>query len=73
MPKPLPISALFGGEDGEKLNALHSAFETAAKGLRFTGEYAVYAMLEKTPQTTMKVHLLDALHAHGYTIKKVDE
>lgn len=69
MSKPLSCN-MFGGENSEQYNALRSALTTAAHEAGFTGEYCEYEWIEKTPRTSLIVNLVDALHLHGYEIKK---
>lgn len=57
---------MFGGKDGEALNALMSAFEQCAEN---DGK-SIYGWLDKIPKTSMVVELNDALERLGYKIIK---
>lgn len=62
--------SMFGGKHSDQYNALRSALTTAAKEAGYEGEYCEYGWVEKTPRTSLVVNLVDALHSHGYEIKK---
>ncbi len=68
----LPLtSILFGGEGSEEYNALRSALATAALHNGYHGENFEYGWLEEVPRTSMIVELVDALHRHGYEIRRM--
>lgn len=67
--QPLSCS-MFGGKHSDQYNALRSALTTAAKEAGYSGEYCEYEWIEKSPRTSLIVNLVDALHSHGYEIKK---
>jgi len=67
MPKPLSCKDF----TTEEYNALFSAITTAAHNRGSEGPYCEYELLEDTPRTTLVVVLIEALHEHGYKIKKI--
>jgi len=68
--KPLSCD-IFGGKRSDEYNAVRSALTTAANNSGHKGEYCEYEWLTNTPKTSLVVELVDALHEHGYEVKKI--